>query len=164
MSALEESVRVTVNGAVHDVEVDPRMPLLWVLRDELGLVGTKYGCGVGLCGACSVLIEGTQARSCTIPLGEVRGEVITIEGLGTPEDRHLLQDAWIEHQVAQCGYCQSGQIIAAQALLATEPSPSDEQIDSALGRNLCRCGTYGRIRAAIKTAAARMATSEDGGL
>jgi len=133
------------------------VPLLWVLRDEIGLTGTKYGCGVAACGACTVHIDGEAVRSCQIALADVWGPVTTIEGLGTPAALHPLQDAWIRHQVAQCGYCQSGQIMQAAALLATTPTPTDADIDSAMAGNLCRCGTYGRIRAAIHDAAAVMA-------
>ncbi len=148
---------LTINGVVHRVDVDDEMPLLWVLRDELGLTGTKYGCGIGVCGACAVLVNGLAIRSCAVRAADVRGEVTTIEGLGTPEALHVVQDAWIEHQVAQCGYCQSGQIVAAVALLARNPSPTDAEIDVAMSANLCRCGTYERIRAAVRTAARRLA-------
>lgn len=142
-----------VNGTSYDVDVDDAMPLLWVLRDELGLVGTKYGCGFGICGACSVLIDGISVRSCMTSLADVDGNVKTIEGLGTPESLHPVQEAWIEHQVAQCGYCQSGQIVSACSLLAANQSPTDEDIDLAMSENLCRCATYHRIRSAIKSAA-----------
>ncbi len=148
---------LTINGIVHRVDVDDEMPLLWVLRDELGMTGTKYGCGIGVCGACAVLVNGLAIRSCAVRAADVRGEVTTIEGLGTPEALHVVQDAWIEHQVAQCGYCQSGQIVAAVALLARNPSPTDAEIDVAMSANLCRCGTYERIRAAVRTAARRLA-------
>ena len=148
---------LTINGVVHRVDVDDEMPLLWVLRDELGMTGTKYGCGIGVCGACAVLVNGLAIRSCAVRAADVRGEVTTIEGLGTPEALHVVQDAWIEHQVAQCGYCQSGQIVAAVALLARNPSPTDAEIDVAMSANLCRCGTYERIRAAVRTAARRLA-------
>jgi len=129
------------------------VPLLWVLRDELNLTGTKFGCGVAACGACTVHIDGVAVRSCQTALSDVDGEVTTIEGLGTPESLHALQAAWVEHQVAQCGYCQSGQIMQAASLLAENPSPTDADIDDAMQGNLCRCGTYPRIRAAIHTAA-----------
>ena len=132
------------------------MPLLWVLRDELGIVGPKYGCGIAQCGACTVHIEGVAVRSCSLRVGDVQGPVVTIEGLGRPEALHAVQKAWIEHQVAQCGYCQSGQIMAAAAFLSVQPSPTDEQIDSAMSANLCRCGTYPRIRLAVKAAAANL--------
>ena len=129
------------------------MPLLWVLRDELNIKGPKFGCGIAMCGACTVHIDGSPVRSCVYPVSAVQGDVTTIEGLGSPDTLHAVQQAWIEHQVAQCGYCQSGQIMSAAALLKNIPSPSDEEIDTAMSGNLCRCGTYPRIRAAIKTAA-----------
>ena len=130
------------------------MPLLWVLRDELSLTGTKYGCGIGVCGACSVMIDGTPVRSCLYRVADVLGEITTIEGIGTPEDLHPVQSSWIEEQVPQCGYCQSGQIIAAVSLLEKVPVPDDMDIDRAFSDHLCRCGTYSRIRAAIHAAAA----------
>ncbi|WP_270938533.1 (2Fe-2S)-binding protein [Falsiroseomonas oryzae] len=147
-------INVTINGRRHALDVDPDMPLLWAIRDVLGLTGTKYGCGISACGACTVLVDGTTAiRSCGTPVSAVDGrEVTTIEGLH-PEHRHALQQAWIEEQVPQCGYCQSGQILAAAALLQATPRPTDADIDSAMVGNLCRCGTYPRIRAAIKRAA-----------
>ncbi|MFN3274323.1 MAG: (2Fe-2S)-binding protein [Paracoccus sp. (in: a-proteobacteria)] len=148
-----------VNGQTHRIEADPDMPLLWVLRDILGLTGTKFGCGVAACGACTVHLDGQAVRACQTALGDVAGEVTTIEGLGTPADPHPVQAAWIEAQVAQCGYCQSGQIMAAAALLAESPAPSDAQIDAAMEGNLCRCATYPRIRAAIRGAALRMGGS-----
>jgi isoquinoline 1-oxidoreductase alpha subunit len=147
-------IGLTVNGTARRVEVDPEMPLLWVLRDVLGLTGTKYGCGAALCGACTVHLDGVAVRSCQIRAGELEGaSVTTIEGLGTPAAPHPVQRAWIEAQVAQCGYCQSGQIMAAAALLAANPDPTDAEIDDALDANLCRCGTYPRIRAAVRAAA-----------
>ena len=150
-------MKLTVNGTTHDIDVEEDMPLLWVLRDELGLTGTKYGCGVAQCGACTVHLDGQAVRSCQTPAAAAEGaEITTIEGLGTPETRHAVQQAWIDHQVAQCGYCQSGQIMQAAALLAETPAPSDDEIDDAMGGNLCRCGTYPRIRAAIHTAAASL--------
>ncbi len=149
-------MKLTVNGQAHEVDVPEEMPLLWVLRDELGITGPKFGCGIAACGACTVHINGQAVRSCSVPAGSVWGDVTTIEGLGTPESLHAVQEAWIEHQVAQCGYCQSGQIMAAAALLASNPAPSDSQIDGALSGNLCRCGTYPRIRAAVHAAAARL--------
>jgi len=146
-------MKLTINGAEHDVDVSDDMPLLWVLRDELGITGPKYGCGIALCGACTVHIDGVATRSCVIPAAAVRGEVTTIEGLGTPSALHAVQRAWIDQQVAQCGYCQPGQIMSAAALLAKNPDPNDDQIDSAMQGNLCRCATYQRIRTAIHEAA-----------
>jgi isoquinoline 1-oxidoreductase alpha subunit len=146
-------MQLTVNGKRHDLDIEPEIPLLWVLRDELGITGPKYGCGAGLCGACTVHVDGAAVRSCSIAAGEVRGSVTTIEGLGTPGMPHAIQQAWIEHQVAQCGYCQSGQMMTAAAFLSTNPNPSDSDIADAMSENLCRCGTYPRIRRAVKTAA-----------
>ncbi len=146
-------MRLNVNGKLHEVDVEPEMPLLWVLRDELGITGPKYGCGIGLCGACTVHLDGTAVRSCSMPVGQVQGAVTTIEGLGTPAALHAVQKAWVEHQVAQCGYCQSGQIMTAAALLAANAAPTDAEIDAAMSGNLCRCGTYPRIREAVKAAA-----------
>ncbi|QHQ35178.1 (2Fe-2S)-binding protein [Algicella marina] len=146
-------MKLIVNGTEHEVDVAEDMPLLWVLRDELGLMGTKYGCGVAQCGACTVHLDGLAVRACQYPVGDVDGEITTIEGLGTPETLHAVQAAWIAHQVAQCGYCQSGQVMQAASLLAANPEPSDADIDRALSGNLCRCGTYPRIRAAVHTAA-----------
>ena len=147
-------MKFTVNGTPHDVDVEPDMPLLWVLRDELGLTGTKYGCGVAACGACTVHMDGEAVRSCQVWAEDAEGaEITTIEGLGTPAALHAVQAAWVSHQVAQCGYCQSGQIMQAAALLAENPSPTDEEINEAMDGNLCRCGTYPRIHAAVKTAA-----------
>jgi isoquinoline 1-oxidoreductase alpha subunit len=150
-------MRFTVNGTPHEVDVEEDMPLLWVLRDELGLTGTKYGCGAALCGACTVHLDGMAVRSCQVTAGVLEGaEVTTIEGLGTPDALHALQAAWVAHQVAQCGYCQSGQIMQAAALLAANPAPTDAEIDAQMDGNLCRCGTYPRIRAAIHAAAAAL--------
>lgn len=146
-------MQLTINGETHEVHVPSDMPLLWVLRDELGLTGTKYGCGIAQCGACTVHLDGKPVRSCSLRVGDINGEILTIEGLGTAESLHAVQAAWVEHQVAQCGYCQPGQIMSAAHLLAGNPDPDDADIDSALSANLCRCGTYPRIRAAIKTAA-----------
>ena len=144
----------TVNGALHDPDLDPDMPLLWVLREVLDLPGTRYGCGIGACGACTVHLNGQAVRSCQVLAGDLDGaEITTIEGLGTPQSPHPLQAAWIEAQVAQCGYCQSGQIMQAAALLAVTPAPTDAEIDDAMSGNLCRCGTYPRIRAAIRRVA-----------
>lgn len=147
---------LTVNGTAHLVELPGDMPLLWVLRDALGLTGTKYGCGVAACGACTVQIEGQAVRSCQVALSDVWGPVTTIEGLGTPAALHALQQAWIDHQVAQCGYCQSGQIMQAASLLGQTPAPTDADIDAAMAGNLCRCGSYPRIRAAVHAAAAAL--------
>ncbi|MGF1621076.1 MAG: (2Fe-2S)-binding protein [Rhodomicrobiaceae bacterium] len=149
-------MQLRVNGREHEVDVEDDMPLLWVLRDELGITGPKYGCGIAACGACTVHVDGVAVRSCVLRIGDVTGEVTTIEGLGTPDALHAVQAAWIEHQVAQCGYCQSGQIMAAASFLATNPDPSDEDIDRVMSANLCRCGTYPRIREAVKTAAANL--------
>jgi isoquinoline 1-oxidoreductase alpha subunit len=149
-------MKINVNGQEHEVAIEPDMPLLWVLRDELGITGPKYGCGIAQCGACTVHIDGQAVRSCQVAIGDLEGEVTTIEGLGTPETLHAVQAAWVEHQVAQCGYCQSGQIMQAASLLDQSPDPTDEEIDIVMSGNLCRCGTYPRIRAAIKTAAANL--------
>jgi isoquinoline 1-oxidoreductase alpha subunit len=144
---------ITVNGQRHEVNVDPATPLLWVLRDTLGMTGTKFGCGVAQCGACTVHIDGVATRTCTTPVASVEGsEITTIEGLSA-EGLTALQEAWLELDVVQCGYCQSGQIMSAAALLASVPDPTDEDIDDAMSGNICRCGAYGRIRAAIKQAA-----------
>ncbi len=147
---------LSINGRTHvlaDAVADPAMPLLWALRDGLNLTGTKFGCGVAACGACTVHVDGQAVRSCVTPLSAVAGKrIVTIEALGTPAQPHALQTAWIAHQVPQCGYCQSGMLMAAAALLTKTPNPSDADIDAAI-TNLCRCGTYPRIREAIKTAA-----------
>ncbi len=149
-------MKLTVNGKEHEVDVEDDMPLLWVLRDELGITGPKYGCGIAQCGACTVHVDGISVRSCQLAAADVDGEITTIEGLGTPDAMHAVQAAWTEHQVAQCGYCQSGQIMQAASFLDLNPTPSDDQIDAAMSGNLCRCGTYPRIRAAVKTAASRL--------
>jgi isoquinoline 1-oxidoreductase alpha subunit len=146
-------MKAVVNGVETELGEDPDMPLLWALRDIAGLTGTKYGCGVAACGACTVLVSGAPVRSCQMPVGAVAGEVTTIEGLTRGGTLHRVQQAWIDEQVPQCGYCQSGQILAATALLETTADPSDAEIDAAMDGNLCRCGTYPRIRAAIKRAA-----------
>lgn len=146
-------MRLTVDGKPVDIEADPEMPLLWALRDIAGITGPKFGCGVAACGACTVLIDGSPVRSCSIPVGQVTSAVTTIEGIGTREKLHPVQQAWLEEQVAQCGYCQAGQIMTAVALLDEIDDPTDEEIDQAMGGNLCRCGTYPRIRAAIHKAA-----------
>ncbi len=147
----------TLNGTPQTVDVPDEMPLLWIIRDELGLTGTKYGCGISQCGACTVHIDGYAARSCQVQARDLDGmNIITIEGLGTPDAPHPVQEAWIETQVAQCGYCQSGQIMQAASLLADVPNPTDEDIDDAMSGNLCRCGSYPRIRQAIRAAADKM--------
>ncbi len=150
-------MRLLVNGEEREVDVEDDMPLLWVLRDELGLKGTKYGCGIAQCGACTVHMDGVAVRSCQVAAASAAGaDVVTIEGLGSPDALHAVQEAWVEHQVAQCGYCQSGQIMQAASLLETNPEPTDDDIDIVMGGNLCRCGTYPRIRAAVKTAATKL--------
>jgi len=149
-------MEITVNGLQHTVDVEGDMPLLWVLRDELNITGPKYGCGVAQCGSCTVHMNGLAVRSCQLAVADVSGEITTIEGIGTPDVLHFVQEAWIEHQVAQCGYCQSGQIMTAASLLKTKPNPTDEDIDMMMSANLCRCGTYPRIRAAVKSAAAKL--------
>lgn len=147
------SFTLNVNGKSHQVDVDSDTPVLWVLRDTLNLVGTKYGCGIAQCGACTIHLNGEAARSCSIPISAVADKKITtIEGLSENAD-HPLQEAWREHDVPQCGYCQAGQIMSAAALLKKNASPSDQDIDNAMHGNICRCGTYNRIKAAIKTAA-----------
>ena len=149
-------VELTVNGERRSVDVPERMPLLWVLRDELDLTGTKYGCGIAQCGACTVHLNGAAVRACQVPALELDGATVTtIEGLGTPEAPHRVQQAWIDAQVAQCGYCQSGQIMQAAALLERHPQPTDEQVDVVMSGNLCRCGTYPRVRQAIRALAAQ---------
>ncbi len=150
------SVKLTVNGVTRDLEVDPAMPLLWAIRDHLQLTGTKFGCGMALCGACTVHIDGVATRSCVMPVGAVQGkQITTIEGLSSPA-AHAVQSAWIALDVPQCGYCQSGQIMSATALLTGNPRPSDADIDGAMAGNICRCATYVRIRHAIHEAAARL--------
>ena len=144
--------RLTVNGLTYEVDVPADMPLLWVIRDIIGLTGTKFGCGIAACGACTVHVDGVAVRSCTLPVANVNGKVTTIEGLSAKGD-HPVQRAWLKHMVPQCGYCQSGQMMQAASLLKMNPKPSDEDIDAAMAGNICRCGTYTRIRMAIKEAA-----------
>ena len=148
-------VQLTVNGKAQNIDIDPDTPVLWAVREQLGLNGTKFGCGASLCGACMVHIDGEPVRSCVTPLSEAEGkEVTTIEGIAAPDGTlHAVQQAWIKHQVPQCGYCQSGQIMSAVALLKENSDPSDDDIDVAMAGNVCRCGMYTRIKAAIKTAA-----------
>jgi isoquinoline 1-oxidoreductase alpha subunit len=147
---------LTVNGTQHQVDVAPDTPVLWVLRDHLKLVGTKYGCGIAQCGACTIHLDGIAVRSCSLPVSNVGDRALTtIEGLSA-DGTHPLQEAWVEHDVPQCGYCQAGQIMNAASLLAKNASPSDAEIDQAMQGNICRCGTYLRIHAAIKTAATHM--------
>ena len=149
-------MQLTINGNNHEVDVDPETPLLWVLRDEVGLTGTKFGCGIAMCGACTVHVNGQPRRSCSLPVKLVDGDITTIEGIGTPDAMNAVQEAWVENQVAQCGFCQSGQIMTAVALLSMNPEPTDDDIDRAMSGNICRCGTYPRIRAAVHAAAAKM--------
>jgi isoquinoline 1-oxidoreductase subunit alpha len=152
------SVKLQVNGKQVTADVDPATPLLWVLRDSLGLVGTKFGCGMSLCGACTVLVDGNPVRACSTPVSGLSGaSITTIEGLAkSAQELHPLQQAWIDHDVPQCGYCQAGQLMSAAALLARTPKPTDEDIDAAMAGNICRCGTYQRIRAAIHSAADKL--------
>ena len=156
-------IELNVNGEVRRVDVERAMPLLWVIREQLGLTGTKFGCGIAQCGACTVHLDGSAVRSCVTPVGAVAGRTVTtLEGLGENGKLHPVQQAWIDEQVPQCGYCQSGQIMSASALLASNPAPSDAEIDAAMRGNICRCGTYGRIRRAIKRAAADAPASTEG--
>ena len=152
-------MKLVINGTTREFDADAEMPLLWALRDILDIKGPKFGCGVSACGACTVLIDGEPVRSCTFNVGDVEGEVTTIEGLPNNGKLHAVQEAWLKHQVPQCGYCQSGQIMAAVALLNMIPNPSDTDIDDAM-TNLCRCGTYPKIKAAIKEAAAMTGESQ----
>jgi isoquinoline 1-oxidoreductase subunit alpha len=145
-------IKLDVNGVMHTVDIDEKAPLLWVLREQLGLTGTKFGCGIAACGACTVNVDGEAVRSCSFPVGAATGrKILTVEGL-SPDHSHRLQRAWIAEQVPQCGYCQSGMLMSANALLAKHPRPTDKQIDEAI-TNICRCGTYERVRLAIKRAA-----------
>ena len=147
------TIKIKVNGADHEVDVDDHMPLLWVLRDVLGMTGTKFGCGMALCGACTVHLDGRPIRSCITPVGSLGDSAITtIEAIGETLAAQKIQKAWLDLEVIQCGYCQSGQIMSASALLASNPNPTDAEIDAAMSGNICRCGTYPRIRAAIKHA------------
>ena len=146
-------VRLTINGKAHNVDVDPSTPLLWVIREQVGLTGTKYGCGIAMCGACTVHIDGAAVRSCTMPASAAVGkQVTTIEGLASGKTLHKVQKAWVDHEVPQCGYCQTGMIMAAAALLQQKPKPTDADIDAAI-TNICRCGTFQEVRAAIHAAA-----------
>jgi isoquinoline 1-oxidoreductase alpha subunit len=146
--------KLTINGQVHDVDAPPDMPLLWVLRDLLQLTGTKFGCGIAQCGACTVHVDGAPLRSCMLPISALEGrQVTTIEAIGATPAGRKVQQAWLDLEVIQCGYCQSGQIMSAAALLATTPNPDDDDINAAMAGNICRCGTYVRIREAIKHAA-----------
>ena len=153
--------QLTVNKKKHRVDVDSDTPLLWVIRDVIGYTGTKFGCGMGLCGACTVLLNGSPIRSCSTPVSTLKAtdKITTIEGL-SEKATHPVQEAWVEAQVPQCGYCQSGQILAASALLASNPNPSDEDIDNAMAGNICRCGTYTRMRQAIHSAAKKIQTAK----
>jgi isoquinoline 1-oxidoreductase subunit alpha len=157
-------IEIKINGATHEFDVDPATPLLWAIREQAGLTGTKFGCGIAQCGACTVHLNGAPIRSCVTPVKAVAGqEITTIEGIGSVDGHlHPVQEAWISQQVPQCGYCQSGQIMAAVALLDKNSSPTDSDIDDAMSGNVCRCGTYGRIRAGIKTAALTMQTQANG--
>ena len=148
-------MQLSVNQQTHTLDAEPDMPLLWVLRDELGITGPKFGCGIAQCGACTVHIDGQPVRSCVLPVGSVQGEVTTIDGLGQADRLHIVQQVWIEQQVAQCGYCQPGQVMTAVALLSQNPAPTDADIDASM-TNLCRCGTYPRIRAAVHQAAQKI--------
>ncbi|MEM1347079.1 MAG: (2Fe-2S)-binding protein [Myxococcota bacterium] len=161
---MSDEIVFTINGDEVKVDVPADVPLLWVIREELGMMGTKFGCGQALCGACTVHLNGQAVRSCVRPVGSVRGEaILTIEGLADGDQLHPVQQAWIAENVPQCGYCQCGQIMSAVALLEAKPEPTDEDIDAVMSANLCRCGTYPRIRKAIKRAAASMAAAKHGG-
>jgi isoquinoline 1-oxidoreductase alpha subunit len=155
-----KTIELSINQKVNRIEVDPEMPLLWAIRDIVGLKGTKFGCGQGLCGACTVQLDGQPVRSCQTPVGTItaKQKITTIEGASTRLEK-IVQAAWIEHQVPQCGYCQSGQIMTATALLKSNPKPSEEDIENYMSGNICRCGTYSRIKSAIKTAAKNASSS-----
>ena len=155
-------INLTVNNALYKIEAEDDMPLLWAIRDLVGLKGTKYGCGIAQCGACTVHLDGAPVRSCQIPVGSIskKQKITTIEGLGTPETMHAVQEAWVEEQVPQCGYCQSGQIMSAVALLADNPKPTEEDITSYMNGHLCRCGTYDRIKKAINRASGQLLTEK----
>lgn len=151
---------LTINDKEHEVDVDPSTPLLWVIREQCGLTGTKFGCGIGQCGACTVIMDGNAIRSCLTPLkASIDKEITTIEGIVSGKKMHALQKAWIEEQIPQCGYCQSGQLMSALALLTDNPAPNDDDIDQAMSGNICRCGTYSRIRKGIKKAAIELAST-----
>jgi isoquinoline 1-oxidoreductase alpha subunit len=151
-------IQLSINGREMSVDVDPATPLLWVLRDALGLTGTKFGCGIGVCGACTVHVDGQPGRSCSLPVGTLASkQITTIEAMEADRIGKAVQDAWVRHDVVQCGYCQSGQVMAAAALLKTKKNPGDRDIDEAMAGNICRCGTYVRIRAAVKDAARSIA-------
>ncbi len=158
-------VTLTINGERHDLDVDPSTPLLWAIREQTGLTGTKFGCGIAQCGACTVHLNGAPIRSCVTPVQAAANQnITTIEGIGSADSGlHAIQQAWIDEQVPQCGYCQSGQIMSAVALLSENPAPSDEDIDRAMSGNVCRCGTYPRIRKGIKRAAAMLAEEQSNG-
>ena len=149
-------MKLTINGKARTVDADPEMPLLWVMRDMLNITGPKFGCGIAQCGACTVLVDGEPTRSCVTPASSVSGKITTIEGIADSPVGKRVQAAWLDLDVAQCGYCQAGQIVAATALLQSNPKPSDEDIDSAMAGNLCRCATYARIRTAIHESARRL--------
>ena len=155
------ALTLIINGQRHDVDVDEDMPLLWVLRDELGLVGTKYSCGIGVCGACKVLVGDRPVQSCLVPAGDVDAPVTTIEGATQRGSARAVLEAWVAEQVAQCGYCQPGQVMATIALLERSPQPTDEEVEQALAGNLCRCATYSRIRSAVQSAV-RLRADADG--
>ena len=154
-------INFQLNNTSVQVYIDPDTPLLWVVRDHFKLKGSKFGCGMGLCGACTMHVNGEAVRTCTLPIAAVQGAaIISIEGLGTPDNLHPLQQAWVEHSVPQCGYCQSGQLMSASALLQKNPNPTDDDIDVAMNGNICRCGTYSKIKSAIKSGAEVMRTQE----